>query len=347
MGVLLGTINNTSEVPRYSRKVFNNFDYSLMEATTTWNEDSNHIFSTRPLLSTDLYYNYLLGAVKELTPAGMFEFPEKSQVYLDLLRNGCIGTDMGTLMLSLHDKAYSYSEVKEIMNSGMIHVTKNASVIRNVFKELRELSEDLHSRLAGTLCSYIPIGEPEVIRTGGASGVIDCTILVSSLGEVLIKCTIFSDLLYKKYTDKPRALFIYVDTLCNINILTDGRSSKQEIKQYLKNILQLSAFKYENNVYKLVLVKVLFNVLETSGDMFDFALQMSKEQQCSIVREGIWAGLVSSIKHPQDGSITDLLSCIANKVTYGSYYKRKLVNTNFSKLRSSVGPKGKHENEKN
>ena len=127
--------------------------------------------------------------------------------------------------------------------------------------------------------------------------------------------------------------------------MTDGRSTKQEVMMYIKHLLLSTSFTHGNNAYKLILVKVLFNLLNATGDVFDFALSMSKEQQCSVVKEGLWAGLVSSIKHPQDGSITDLLGCIADKVTYGSYYRGKLVNTKFSKLRSSVGPKGKNATE--
>lgn len=342
LGILLGTTWYPRLLGPKHSKVFNVHDSSLLkDKISSWDENSNHIFNKRPLLSTDLYYAYLLGNVDELTPAGMFAEPEKSQVYLDVLQKGCIGADLTTILLTAFESAYTYQEVMDLWKEDALHLQLGARCINDVWDSLRKLNRNLYDELTKKKhTKYFLIGQPENSKAG-TYGVLDTTTIVSSLGEVFIK----SDIYGSSRERKPRCLFMYVDSDANINIMTDGRSTKHEVKQHIKHLIQSTPFTHGSNAYKLILVKVLFNVLEESGSLFDFPLQVSKEQQCSIVKEGLWAGLVSSIKHPQDGSITDLLSCIADKVTYGSYYKGKLVNSNFSKLRSSVGPKRNHATE--
>ena len=121
LGILLGT----TWYPRTltTSKVFNRYDYELLKPqVTTWDESSTHIFNHRPLLSTDLYYAHLLGCIDELTPAGMFAEPEKSQVYLDLLRKGCIGADLNTILFAAFESAYTYQEVIEFWKEDSLHL---------------------------------------------------------------------------------------------------------------------------------------------------------------------------------------------------------------------------------
>lgn len=344
LGVLLGTVYYPREA-RSLTKVLNYHDGKLLKSiAATWDQDSPHIFSTKPLLSTDLYYSYLLGSVYELTPAGMFAEPEKSQVYLDLLAKGCIGASPEALDIATLGYGCTYKDITQTWVEAMLHANSPALAIKDMFESVRRLNKDLFGELTSKDTTYITIGGGRKTYKPYRTGEMHISIIVSSLGEIIITCEILNR--NREKSIKPRSLILYVSTDASIHVMTDGRSTKEEVKSQIKNLIYGDSITNVGaNIHKLILVKILFNILETSGDLFDFAMDISREQKCQLVKEGILAGLSSSIKPTQDGSITDLLGCIAEKVTYGSYYKGKLVNTKFSKLRSSAVTRSKHETE--
>ena len=333
LGVLLGTVFYP-EADAVQSRYFNRFDLKLFEYHGIRNLENklyaldSHNKYRRPLLSTDLYYKWISKQVECLTPSGMFEYPEKSQIYLEVIKKGAINASKLSLLSTNRYQFFSYSELfnnEETRVYPMGFPSNESSRIKATFKNIKKFNIDLFNKFSTTDINFILVGRNSFVGNFGgysqlSSEFLMSTTLVSSIGELLVQCE-----LYTKSISKANLLYIYIDTEFNVRVMTEHKIKIRDIKYIIKYVVENTSFTHGTQIYKLILTKALFTVLEKTGELFDFALNMSKEQQCSLVKEALWAGFGSGISAPQDGSLTDLLAYISSKVTLETYTKGRLV----------------------
>lgn len=70
-------------------------------------------------------------------------------------------------------------------------------------------------------------------------------------------------------------------------------------------------------ISELMLWHLLYAILRTSGDIFEIAPYLTKEQMCALFYESAQAAQnpVPGIKAPQEGALSDLLATISSKIT--------------------------------
>jgi hypothetical protein len=305
----------------------NRFDYRLLAKRKGWEKPVHpNLTLAKPLLSSVIYYNYLLGMQPELTPSGMFEEPEKSQVYLDLIQHGAIASTEEKVHSIYSHNDYEYQTYKFAVHSNAYNNDlPDANAIIHTLKGLKKVCPELHSHATEGSTKYLRI-DRDLANCKFDLGAFNCSSVVSSLGELYCKIELY---LGQKGSRKYRILYLYLTPDSKIKIYTNHYSARVN-KCVLKSILSKLG-KHSNwtpggipSLYKQLLISVLYGIYRETGDLFDFVMSSPKEQQRSIIREGLLAGLNSkSIKPPQDGSLTDLIASIAERVTWVKYEKEE------------------------
>ena len=256
----------------------------------------------------------------ELTPSGMFEDPEKSQVYLDLIQHGAISsTEEKVHSMYLHND-YEYQTYAHAVSANKFNKDHpNDNAIIHTLRDLSKVCPALHSHATEGSTKYLRI-DRDLANCKFDLGAFNCSSVVSSLGEMYCKIELY---LGHKGSRKYRILYLYLTPYSKIKIYTNHYSTcinKCVLKSVLSNLGKNNNWTLPGarpSLYKQLLISVLYGIYRETGDLFDFVLSSAKEQQSSIIKEGLLAGLNSkSIKPPQDGSLTDLIASIAERVTW-------------------------------
>lgn len=322
LGVLLGSAYNSKYDSKFSR-VLNRFDNTLVYQAKGWDSHSPTRYEyfgqkSRPVLSSEVYYNHLLGMQEELTPEGMFDDPEKAQVYLDLIKYGAVGSTLEEICVFFHRDVRSllnYKDACEMIGSPYFTVSK---LIKEVIGDFKHVSPNLFHHAVDPHTLYLAV-DPDPVTAEyyegyhQKNGAINLSTVVSSLGEIYSKVEVHP----KDYSKKE--VYLYMSSLGKIKFFTRGKVSKVDLRSIINFIGHKRKWSHGSTptTYKLILMSILYSIYRESGDLFDFVLSSSEEQQLSIVREGLSSGLNSKyIKPPQDGSLTDLIACIAERVTW-------------------------------
>ena len=292
----------------------NRFDYLLLSKVKGWYNTS--VTFPEPLLSSVIYYNYLLGMQPELSPAGMFAEPEKSQVYLDLIQHGAIASTEEKVHAIYSHNDYEYQTYAHAVSTNSFNRDlPEANAIIHTLKGLRKVCPKLYSHATEGTTKYLRV-DRDLSNCKFEAGVFNCSSVVSSLGEMYCKIELY---LGDKGSRKYKMFYIYLTPESKIKIYTNNWRDKQLLKSILSKLGRHSNWSPGSrpSLYKQLLMSVLYGIYRDTGDLFDFVLSSAKEQQRSIIREGLLVGLNSKcIKPPQDGSLTDLISTIAERVTW-------------------------------
>ena len=327
MGILVGSVYNyKSRADAYVAKL-NWFDQmlvvnsrcsdgDLLPELHRINDITTSIPGKGPILSPEIYYKYMLGTLDAISPIAMFDSPEKSQVYLDIIHHGAINAPVDRIV-SLFGQ-YEILTLRQAWETeSMHHMLNSARTVKEVLRAFKDVARSVHNHIVeDDETRYFPTLDAETRRWEGDSPLVSSKALITSRGELLVKLDY-----YTSERGRDTAL-MYLTDKGDLRFLIEYPMDKRTLKHIFKTVCAQGK---KTGLPRVIYNKILYSMYEESGDLFDFAMDISWEQRRNILVEGVSAGFSSGIKHPQDGSITDLIASIANKVTMETYSHGRLV----------------------